>query len=514
VFRTAGPIETLEVPETLHALVAARLDGLTQDERRLVQDSAVLGKTFTKQGLAALTGLDDRTLEPILASLLRKEILAIQADPRSPERGQYAFLQDIIKRVAYETLSRHERKAKHLAAARFLESTWSADEDEIVEVVAAHYLDAYEAAPEEDDADQIKERARETLVRAAERAALLAANAEAQAAFERAAELADDPLVQAKLRERAGIVAYAAGRADAAAGHFEGAAAIYDGAGATHAAASVSARLAEIMWDRGRLEEGLESMDRAFQGLAGEEPDEHLAALAAQLGKFRYFAGDLDAAAERIQTALDIAEALWLPETFSEALNTKAILLNARHHPKEAHALLRYALDVALENDKPSAALRAYFNLSEFLCHADHYEDGAGAAREGLALARRVGTATGSGHSLHSSMRSSASANGRRRSPWQPSCRWRTTGRRRGSPWGRFCPCSSWSTCTEATLKRPRASSAAWASSSCQRTSRSERNTRAHVRGSCWNAISQPRRFGWLVSASMGGRRAASRMRR
>ena len=79
------------MPETLQALVAARLDGLTADERHLVQDGAVLGKTFTKQGLAALTGSDTAALEPILASLLRKEVLSVQADPLSPDRGQYAY---------------------------------------------------------------------------------------------------------------------------------------------------------------------------------------------------------------------------------------------------------------------------------------------------------------------------------------------------------------------------------------------------------------------------------------
>src|SRR5207342_3713312 len=52
----AGPIETLEVPETLHALIAARLDGLAGDERRLLQAAAVLGKTFTVDALARLTG--------------------------------------------------------------------------------------------------------------------------------------------------------------------------------------------------------------------------------------------------------------------------------------------------------------------------------------------------------------------------------------------------------------------------------------------------------------------------
>ena len=84
VYRPTGPVEALEVPETLHALIAARLDGLSDDERRTVQDGAVLGKTFTRQALAALSGATD-ALEPILPALVRKEILSIQADPRSPD---------------------------------------------------------------------------------------------------------------------------------------------------------------------------------------------------------------------------------------------------------------------------------------------------------------------------------------------------------------------------------------------------------------------------------------------
>ena len=105
VYRPTGTIEALEVPETLHALVASRLDGLAPEERRIVQDAAVLGKSFTKGGLASLSELADPELEPILASLVRKEVLSVQADPRSPERGQYAFLQDLLKQIAYESLA-------------------------------------------------------------------------------------------------------------------------------------------------------------------------------------------------------------------------------------------------------------------------------------------------------------------------------------------------------------------------------------------------------------------------
>jgi class 3 adenylate cyclase/tetratricopeptide (TPR) repeat protein len=392
VFRPQGAIETLEVPETLHALVAARLDGLTAEERRLVQDAAVLGKTFTKQGLGALAGLAETELEPLLASLLRKEVLSIQADPRSPERGQYAFLQDIVKHVAYETLSKRERKEKHLAAALYLASVWGGEEDEIVEVVAAHYLDAYTSAPEAPDAAEIRERARELLVRAAERAASLGANGEAQRAFERALELTEDDLAGAALHERAGMMAAAGARVDQAGPHLEQAIGLFESAGATHPAARVSARLAEIAWDRGRLEDGLERMNRAFEVLAGEEPDEDVAALAAQLGRFTFFAGDAERALQRVETALDMAEALSLLEVLAQALNTKAIVLNARGRQREAVALMSFALETALEHEKPSAALRAYYNLAEFRSQSDRYEEAADTVAAGLALARKVGS--------------------------------------------------------------------------------------------------------------------------
>jgi tetratricopeptide (TPR) repeat protein len=391
IFRPTGPVETLEVPETLHALIAARLDGLTADERRLVQDAAVLGKTFTKHGVVALTGQPEVKLEPLLASLLRKEVLAIQADPRSPERGQYAFLQDIVKRVAYETLSRKERKAKHLAAAEFLASLWGAGEDEIAEVVAAHYLDAHEAMPDAPDADEIKEKARTMLVRAAERAASLGATVEAQRAFERAAELAVDPMVEAELLERAGIMAHVGARPEEDIALFERSIALFEFQAATHPAARVSARLAEAMWVSGRFEQAVAVMNRSFEVLSSEEADEDLAALAAQIGRFTFFGGDAALGLERVETALDIAEALLLPEILSQALNTKAIIFLSMGRKQEALALLRYALDVALEHDRPSAALRGYFNLADSLGQIDRYEDAADAVREGLAFARRVG---------------------------------------------------------------------------------------------------------------------------
>lgn len=131
----------------------------------------MLGKTFTRDALAALAGADTE-IEPLLAALVRKEVLSVQADPRSPERGQCGFLQDFVRHVAYETLSKRERRARRLAAAAHLSAAYAEDEDEVVEVIASHYLAAHEAGPDAADAAEIKEKARAMLARAGERASI------------------------------------------------------------------------------------------------------------------------------------------------------------------------------------------------------------------------------------------------------------------------------------------------------------------------------------------------------
>ena len=389
VFRSTGPIETLEVPETLQALIAARLDGLATEERRLLQRASVLGKSFTLQGLAAVTGIEESQLESTVSSLVHKEVLGVTTDPMSPERGQYGFLQDLVKKVAYDTMSRRERKAGHLAAAAYL--LGAMDEDEIVEVVAAHYLDAFQAEPNADDSSGIRETARDMLIRAAERAASLGANAEAQRSLEHATELTDGRLEQAGLLERAGRMARAGGRAEEATSIYERSIALFESQGATHPAARVSARLAEIMWDRGRLGEGVRRMEEAFAVLSQEEPDGDLATVAATLARLLFFSGRMEDSAARVEVALEIAEAQGLPEVLSQALNTKSLTLLARGRQREALALLRYALDVALDHEIPTAALRAYYNLTDAAIQVDAYREARERVVAGLALARRVG---------------------------------------------------------------------------------------------------------------------------
>ncbi|MFL5962937.1 MAG: ATP-binding protein [Gaiellaceae bacterium] len=392
VYRPVGEIDTLEVPETLHALIAARLDGLSPDEKRLLQDGAVLGKTFTRAGLAALSGLAEGELEPLLSSLVRKEALGVQADPRSPEHGQYGFLQDLVRHVAYETLSKRERRTRHLAAAEHLTAAFAGEEDEVVEVVASHYVAAHEAAPEAGDAAEIKEKAQAMLARAGERAASLGAAAEAQRYFEQAAGLTEDPSQRAVLLDRAGWLAYYAARPEDATRLFEESIALHEAAGDTHAAARVSSRLGEVERSTGRIEQAIERMERAFAVISEDEPDEDFAMLAARLANAYWFVGDLDRAGKQAELALDVAEALGLPDALTRSLTVKGFVAESRGHPQEAIAFLSQALAVALENGLHEQAAITYMNLSDRAFRLDRYSEALDYLEAALEGVRRLGS--------------------------------------------------------------------------------------------------------------------------
>jgi class 3 adenylate cyclase/tetratricopeptide (TPR) repeat protein len=393
VYRPVGEIESLDVPETLHALIASRLDGVSAEERRLLQDAAVLGKTFTRDGLQALAG-GGGELEALLSSLVRKEVLGVQADPRSPEHGQYGFLQDLVRHVAYEMLSRRERRAKHLAAAAFLEGAF-AEDAEVAEVVASHYVQAHAAVPEADDAEAVKAKAREALTRAGGRAESLGAAGEASRYLEEAAALAADTRVRAELLYRAGWLATTAADYDTGARQLDESAALYEEAGEPRAAAHVSARRSVVDRWRGRHAEALARAEAAYGVLAGGEEDEPLAQVAGMLAPLYLFAGDLPRARERLELALRLGESLGVPEVVTWGFNTRSIIATGDGRPEEGIAYLKQALAIALENDLPEPAGTALFGLSDRSFARDRYGEALSYLEESLALARRRGSRTG-----------------------------------------------------------------------------------------------------------------------
>jgi class 3 adenylate cyclase len=209
-YRLVGDVGLLQVPDSLHGLLAARLDGLPPDLRALVADAAVLGTTFSVEALTAVSGRTPAEVVEALADLVRRDIFEVSADPLSPQRGAYVFRQNLLRQVAYDTLSRRDRKARHLAVAAHLTAVF--DGEEIMEVVARHYRDALDAVPDDDDNAEIAMKAVQALERAAERQLSAGAPGRAAQDFADAAEVTRQfrlgaPTAAAELWLRAAVTA-------------------------------------------------------------------------------------------------------------------------------------------------------------------------------------------------------------------------------------------------------------------------------------------------------------------
>ena len=246
-------IGELEVPPSLHSLLSARLDALAPDERELVRSMAVFGARFSRASAAALSGLSEDRLDEVLASLVGREILSIATGPLSPERGQYAFAQSMLRAVAYEMIGRRERKALHLAAAERLGASAPGEREEVAEVVSAHMLGAFRAAAGDPDEEELRGRAIATLRLAAQRAANVGAPEAAARSLLTAGEIAVDERERAELTAEAGWRNADAGNYGPALEQLERAAAEHAAAGRERDAARLAGSIGHV---RGTARQG------------------------------------------------------------------------------------------------------------------------------------------------------------------------------------------------------------------------------------------------------------------
>jgi hypothetical protein len=385
-----GDVSELDVPETLQALVASRLDGLSGAERSLLQDASVLGQSFTAAGAAALTGRSETEVVGVLDGLVAKQILARDDDPRSPERGQYVFLQALLRTVAYGTLSRRARKARHLAAAHHLERTWPGEARDIAEVLASHYLEAIAADPEAEDVATLRASARQTLTDAGRAAASLALGPEAQRYLEQAAELADSDLQRAELLEQVGQALLSSGESPAAEERLRTAIELRERSGTSLGGSAIIA-LASMMVYEGRIDEARALLDR-FRSAEDSVTDRVTRAEAlAELAITQIHAGVMDDGGALIEEALGVLEEEQAWPALTSALISRAVYLILSHRNEEGYGVLRHALYLAEEHDLLPVALRARFNLASISIEGGRLSEALDELYAGLQLARERG---------------------------------------------------------------------------------------------------------------------------
>ena len=387
VYAPKGDLSNLAVPETLTALIAARLDTLDETDRRIVHDAAVLGQSFTISALAAVSGVSEDELAGRLGSLVRRELLKREMDARSPERGQYAFVQALIREVAYNTLAKKDRKRLHLAAARYFESL---DNEEIAGALASHYLAAYSNAGEGAEADALATQARIALRAAAARAIALGSFMHATNFFEQALTVTTDPTERSDLLEQTAEAAETAGRLAEAEDLWRRTIEARQELGDRVGEARAVGNLGSLLGGAYRAPEALALLDAASQRLADVDDPATVAWMTYFTAQARSRMNEYERALPLLEQALTTAEHLGLMKLTGRGLMSKGAVMLGLDRRREALGLTSAARDIFAEFGLTEYELRAIANLA--ISAADYdlrrgYELNA----EGIALARRTG---------------------------------------------------------------------------------------------------------------------------
>jgi tetratricopeptide (TPR) repeat protein len=382
-----GDIGSVGVAETLQALIASRLDAAKPEDRAVLQDASVLGQSFTLEALVAVSGKDAAALAEPLERLVRSQMLTVDADPRSPERGQYQFVQAVVREVAYASLARADRRTRHLAAARYLEGL---GEEDAVGVLASHYFDAYQASRAGEEADALAAQARIALQAAAERAASLHSHRQAVGYLEQAITITSDPAEKAALYLRATESGENTFDLEKAIDHASAARDLYRTIG------DLPGVLRAATW-MGRHHTSSKLEGRAvniFEEARAEGEDlaesAEYAALLAELSRVYMMTGRPDDAIATADHALTLSGPHQLIRPVVEALINKGTALLNVGRRTEAAALLRGAAAEADRHGLSFGSLRARNNLIGPVGR-DSITEGVALEREAYELAVRLG---------------------------------------------------------------------------------------------------------------------------
>jgi class 3 adenylate cyclase/tetratricopeptide (TPR) repeat protein len=391
----ATPVLDVEVPRSIHGLIAARLDALPGDEKEILQDASVVGRVFWAGAVEALTGRDGAEVRAALGRLRVKE-LVLPNDPSSfSGEAEFLFRHALIRDGAYESLPKSTRAAKHEEVARWAEQRAGDRAEELAGVLATHlveatrYLDELGIAPE----PRLIRNAYRWTRTAGDRALALWLRAEAASWLEYALDLSERS--GAPTAERAALALVLL---RAAWGTFANDRAAAIGARAValsvEAADDRAAGVAHTLMILIALQLGDEpaAEDHGAQALRLLEPlgpSAELAEALHRIGWFHWRRGE--DASEILRRAVDMARRVDAPAVLAGATHTLALQLSQLGDPG-ALAMMEDAFELANGVDDQLNLLRVYTNFSSLLAtDAVDLPRALAVAREGLELSRRAG---------------------------------------------------------------------------------------------------------------------------
>jgi tetratricopeptide (TPR) repeat protein len=396
-WEVARPVGEIDLPRSVQGLIAARLDGLPDDEKAVLQDAAVVGRVFWVGAVVELTGRPLADVRDALGRLRVKELVVPHEPSSFRDEQEYAFRHGLIRDGAYDSLPKSLRADKHGAIAK-----WAADRagdrvEEISEVIATHEIEAVRYLDELGERRPDMERtAFEHAWAAARRTSALRLGAESTRWYREAERLADrleipPPERSELVREHLSVTVGPDNVAEnerVARRAIEAFEALDDKRGSGWA----TAHLVLPLMQQGR-DEAAESAGRTAIELLeplGDSPE--LAHALHRLGWFLWRRGRPAEAEPLVRRAIDMADRVGDIFVHAEATQTLAVCLQPLGKLSESQRLMEDAFRLAKEAGDNTNLLRAYNNLANIRYEFQGPLETVEVVREGLELALRSGT--------------------------------------------------------------------------------------------------------------------------
>ncbi|MER7005714.1 adenylate/guanylate cyclase domain-containing protein [Dactylosporangium sp. NPDC000555] len=317
----------LPMPDSVHAVIANRVDLLDAADRAVLQAAAVVGMNFWPGAVGAAMSRPADGIERSLRRLEQRDLIHEQAASTMEGQTEYRFGHVLVRDVCYQRLPRTERVARHELTAQWLDNVAADRDTDLAEVVANHRFTAYEIARSLGlDAARYSVPARDAMHRAARRAYALHALEAAAAHVGKARALCDedtDALERLRIEQLGTEIAFYAnpesflgtGGADRLVGLAER---LY-AAGDQAAAARAWTVRGQAAWLRADRLDALSCLDRAVE-LFDELPDGPQKADAyAELGRLHMLNFEVEPAVAAASAAAEIADRLGLIEVATGA---------------------------------------------------------------------------------------------------------------------------------------------------------------------------------------------------
>jgi adenylate cyclase len=376
--RPAEPTEG-GVPDTIQALLTARIDRLSEPLKYTLELASVLGREFPLPLLEVLAPVE-RDLQQDLAELVRLEYLHEKV--LFPE-VRYSFTHLLIQQVAYQSLLLKSRAELHARAGAALEHLYADRTEEVLQDLAEHYARSQDRA-----------KAIHYLGRAGDRAASLFAYEEAKTYYLHALRLLGEgeagELQRTTLLDRLGDAAFARGALSEALGHWRVALPIALARGAAALAADLHRKIAGGYWAAGESEQALSHLEQGLVALGEDTERLEAARLYQEFGRIYFRLGDHARATDWARRALALGDQLDSPDVLSHAYNTLGLALARAGDIDQGAQFVTRSLETALAHQLGAVACRAYTNLAVMYSTLDHARS-AEYSREGLALAQKIG---------------------------------------------------------------------------------------------------------------------------